>query len=133
MENQINEKVQKFFSDEENLVNLLANASYSSPFFSFGVKKGTYDAYLNEDENNDKDLCREDKWAKVLLRGGSIMLYDVEEEEEHVLDLHMIYVGATKLMEEHEKVMANIFEEEDDFYDNDAVIQYAIFGEWVYG
>lgn len=133
MANNINDTIQKYFSNEENLVNLLANASYCSPFFSFGVEKGMYDTYLTKEERNDEDLCREDKWAKVLLRGGSIIVYDVEEDEEHVVDLNMIYVGATKLMEEHINVIARIFEENDDFYDNDAVIQYAMFGKWVYG
>ena len=133
MENNINDTIQKYFSNEENLVNLLANASYGSSFFSFGVEKGMYDTYLTKEERNDEDLCREDKWAKVLLRGGSIIVYDIEEDEEHVVDLNMIYVGATKLMEEHIDAIIRLFSQDDDFYDNDAVIQYAMFGEWVYG
>ena len=132
MEKNINPKVSEWLGDMTNLINVLANASYGSSWFNFGVLKGTYETYLTPRERETL-VCREPKWASVLLNGGSIEVYDVEEEEPHTLDFNMLLVGASKLMEEHPQVMQRLLDEEDDFYDNDAIIQYSIFGEWVYG
>ena len=41
--------------------------------------------------------------------------------------------GFKKVLAKHPKVYARIMEQESDFYDADAVIQYAVFGKWVYG
>ena len=130
--NEINAKVKEWFKDTENLINFLSTASYDSFFFSFRVKKGTYEDFLTPEEYDTLDCC-EDKWAHVLQRGGSIQIFDIEEEETFPLDLGQILTGATKLMEENPVAMQRIFDGEDDFYDNDAIIQYAIFGEIVYG
>lgn len=131
MENKINPQVRHFFSNEENLINLLANASYPS-FFHYGALKGTYDKYITQKERL-QNLCREDKWAKVLLRGGCIAIYDIEEDEQHLVDFNMILKGATIVQEQYPKSMARMFVGEDDFFDNDAIIQCAIFGEIIYG
>lgn len=127
-----NPKVREWLGNMTNLINLLANACYCSPWFSFGVLKETYDNFLTPREK-ERVVCKEAIWASVLLNGGSIQVCDVKEEKSHPLDFNMLLIGGSKLMKVHPQVMQRLFDEEDDFYDNDAVIQYAIFGKWVFG
>lgn len=134
METEINLKIKQWFNNFDNLVNLFSSASYNSYWFLFGAKKGTYNKYLTKEQRENLE-CREEKWAQVLLNGGEICVEDLSDEEEtiYTINLQKIIIGATTLLKEHPQVIARIFTETEDFYDTDAVIQYAIFGEWVYG
>lgn len=118
---------------EDNLVDLLTTAFYGSYWFSARIPD-EYKKLVNPDSE-----CREEKWADVLKKGGKIMVIDWEEEDEneseHLIDLNDICKGLMKLHNEHLHVYARVmtFDGDADYYDADAVIQYAIFGEWVYG
>lgn len=114
---------------EDNLIDLLSTAFYNSSWFT---------AYIPDEYKHLVNLnseCREDKWADVLKKGGKICVVDWEEDEKHLIDLNDICNGLIKLQEEHLHVYARVmtFDGDADFYDADAVIQYAIFGKWVYG
>lgn len=62
---------------KEELVNLLCTATYGSCYWSVDIPDGSY--YGTELE--DKGDCIEDKWAKVLLAGKPIFIYDGYAEE----------------------------------------------------
>lgn len=114
---------------EDNLVDLLSTAFYNSSWFTAYIPS-EYRSLVNLNSE-----CREDKWADVLTKGGKICVVDEEENEKYLIDLNDICNGLMKLQEEHLHVYARVmsFSGEADFYDADAVIQYAIFGKWVYG
>lgn len=62
---------------KEDLVNLLCTATYGSYYWSVDIPEGSY--YGTELE--DKGDCLEDKWAKVLLAGKPVFVYDYSSEE----------------------------------------------------
>ena len=115
---------------EDNLVDLLSTAFYGSPWFSVSV-----DESFSHSIKPTSD-CREEKWADVLKAGGKIRITDWEDDEtQYDLSLDDIVKGIEKLSESHLHVYSRVmtFDGDADFYDADAVIQFAIFGEWVYG
>lgn len=112
---------------EENIMNLLANGLAEEMSFS----------YVDWDENDYReakeslkqegktDLCREDVWARMLVQGKALMLFDAEDEDEH-FDLTL-----DKIVDQD--INWRRLEEDGDFYDNDAILQKAVFGKVIYG
>lgn len=130
----INPKVDKWFSDTENLATLLSTASYGNDWFMFDApSKEECEFFIQNYAEQKKYLCIEDEWAEILLGGGMITIIDTEENCPHTLNIDMLLLGASKLLDEHPMVMARIFAKKDDLTDADALIQYALFGEWIYG
>jgi hypothetical protein len=62
----------------EDLVDLLCTATYGSEYFACRIPKGNYKGTDLENEND----CTEDKWAKVLLAGKTLYVYDYYAEDE---------------------------------------------------
>lgn len=73
--------------------------------------------------------CYEDVLAEILEYGGKLIVYDREEDEEHELALTDILKGWKMYAEEYK---AYDFDEYDAI-SADCIIQYAIFGEVIYG
>ena len=137
----------------DDLVNLFSTATYGSYYLDCGVPKGFYKGTELEDEND----CREDKWAKVLLAGKHIYVYDyyAEDADEFYGNLPhhwsanrecMIYEltldDIKKAVEKlscagtHEKkwVQDWINEGNDfDLIEADALMQCIVFGKYIYG
>lgn len=123
--------VKSIVSDKEFLVNFLSTASYGSTWFAFGTHKDTpKDIYENAKLLNE---CREEIWADVLLNGGFLLVEDVEEEKDYKVSLKDIEKGFKTFMVECPRAYANIMNEEDDYFDDDALMQVIVFGEVVYG
>lgn len=115
---------------EDNLVDLLSTAFYGSDWFSV-IRDEAFEHLIRQESE-----CREEKWADILKGGGKVRVIDWEDDEkQYDLSLDDICNGLMKLHNEHLHVYARVltFDGDADFYDADAVIQYAIFGEWVYG
>lgn len=114
----------------ENLVDLLSTAFYGSSWFTASVDKEKYGNLIQPTSE-----CREEVWTDVLMGGGTLIVEDFEEDSEYEISLDDICKAIAKLHDEHLNVYARImsFDGEADYYDADAVIQYAVFGEWVYG
>ena len=115
---------------EENLVDLLSTAFYGNEWFTCEIPDKW--KYLVKSSSD----CREDKWSDVLKGGGNITITDWEDDEsKHDISLEDIVKGLEKLYNEHLNVYARVmsFDGDADFYDADAVMQYAVYGEWVYG
>lgn len=113
----------------DEIVAILATASYGSTLFGFYASK---DDFKNEKYRTDND-CREDIWARILLDGKSIIVYDVEEDEEHLLDLKKLNKGLKKLAEKYPRDWADYRLEEDDQTTMENLVQCAIFGDAIYG
>lgn len=115
----------------EFLTDILCSASYGSSWFYFGTHQDTPKS-IYEDAKTCYE-CREDIWAYILLHDGFLVIEDIEEEEEHKISLKDIIKGFKIVMLNYPQQYADIMEENGDYYDYDAVIQCAVFGDIVYG
>lgn len=108
----------------EHISCLLANGL--SDVCGFVAVDYNEDAYMMSDYELQKEglePCHEDVEAQMLLNGMYLILID-EDDEKHHLTLNKIL----KLNIDWEKL-----ENEGDFYDNNAILQEAIYGEVIYG
>ena len=64
--------------NHEDLIDFFSTALYGSSFF--GVEYNTKDYEKCSDKHSGD--CMEDKLARILLNGGSIVIYDCEAEDE---------------------------------------------------
>ena len=136
----------------DDLVNLLCTATYVSSWLGCNFKKSDY--YGTELENaND---CREDKWAKILLAGKSIGVYDYESDGEaygnlphewkadrevmrYTLTLKDIQAGIERIMNgcvDYIKPYVLDWCSDNgnlDQIEAEAIMQYIVFGEEIYG
>lgn len=116
------DRIKKIVTDREWLTNWLADAFDTSPWFEVSR---CYPKIF-------EDECREDKWASALLCGGYIIVYDPEEDEEHMVTLKDIIKGFGKFIFDCPEQYANMMTENYDFYDADCLLQIVIFGEVTY-
>lgn len=112
-------------------MDFLSGATYDSYWASVSVHDDTSaEVRKAANENNE---CREEVWADVLLNDEFIEVYDIEEEEAHKISLNDIIKAFKQLIIDYPKHYANIMSEEADFYDYDAWMQCAVFGDIIYG
>lgn len=138
--------------NQEDLVDLLCTATYGSEFFSCRIPKGNYKGTELEDDND----CREDSWAKVLLAGKTLYVYDYNSEEvaygnlphkwipeenamRYTITLEDIKKGAQQVLDSNnnydKKCMQNWMagEGDMDLYEAENLLQLFVFGEAIYG
>ena len=143
----------------DDLVNLLATATEGCGWLEITMPQGSYKGTSLEDD----DDCREDAWAKVLLAGGHLNVYDgyaedetdfygtlthrwsSEEEDggydamEYQLTLEDIKRGLEKAFSSQDYIStyAHHLIEDDgmqlDLTEAEALMQYILFGEEIYG
>ena len=131
--------IKDFTTDHENLVNLLSVATY-------GNEWPVIKAFKSDAENGlfDDCECREDKWAKALMQGKGVVVYDcyaldeAETEEEkndarHTITMDNVLKGLELMRDEHPRHYADLMEEDDDLTTGDVWLQLAVFGELIYG
>ena len=85
---------------------------------------------LEEKSKPDFKPCYEDVLAEILEGGGKLTVYDREEDKEYELTTEKILEGWKKYAENYDS--ADDFDE----YDGesaDCILQYAIFGDVIYG
>lgn len=115
-----------YLDSRENLSNLLCVAFSGSPWFAVSTPKKYRERY--------SDITYiEDRWAQILLDGGTINVIDDEGEETYKLTLEMLKKAWYADDNQVARGRANIIEGQEDFYDADAIVQYAIFGEVAFG
>ena len=124
---------------KEQLVNLLATATYGSTWL--GACSLRSERHLDNEfsESYLEERCLEEKWADRLLNGGHIAFIDFKDEDEdgkggekiYKVDLQKVVEGIEKSKEEGDwyKDVQNI---SGDVTDAEIVVQYIIFGEIVY-
>lgn len=138
----------------DDLVNLFSTAIYGSYNFMVRKRKGDYYGTPLEDAND----CREDAWAKILLAGGHVYVYDInaEDDDEFYGTLPHLYCESRESMryiltlEDIRKALEKAFSRRDYVYDvackflraddedfdaddADTLMQYIVFGEVIYG
>ena len=130
--------IKDFTTDHENLVNLLSVATHGNYWpvikaFKSDAEKGLFD---------DCECC-EDKWAKALMYGKGVVVYDCyemdnelndgEEPTKHYLTMDNVQKGLELMRDEYPRHYADLMEEEDDAITGDVWLQLAVFGELIYG
>lgn len=126
----MNEIIKTKVLEGDNLISLLSTAFYGSEWF-YATRSDKYENLIRPQSE-----CREEKWADILKGGGSIVVVDVEDEEsEHEINLNDIVRALAKISVEYPKVYGRVmcFDGSADFYDCDCVIQFAVYGDWIYG
>lgn len=128
------EKVYKTLDElltEEFLSDWLSTASYGNFWCSVWTHSDTSDS-LYEKAKKVKDT-REGELAYVLKRGGSICVVDNEEEREYKVTYEDIKNGIQTFVLNYPRQWAAIVEGDADLYDADILLQWIVFGEYVYG
>mgnify|MGYP007101836778 CR=1 FL=1 len=134
--------INDFITDKEHLVDLLSVATYGNEWpvvkaFNSDSEKGLF-----------KDCeCREDKWAKALLEGKGVVVYDLYDEDaedfdgegefpesaKHRITLDNVRKGLELMRELYPRHYADLVEENDDLITGDVWLQLTVFGELIYG
>lgn len=84
---------------------------------------------VTEREKTDIKPCYEDVLAEILEGGGKLTVYDREEDKDYDLTMEKLLNGWKKYIEEY---TAYDFDEYDAI-SADCIMQYAIFGDVIYG
>ena len=139
-----NKTMAKLNMDErQHLVDLLANATSGMLAFT-AIDYDEEDAKkaVNELKTKlhftDDMICREDVWLQILADGNSLILTETDEGggNDHKLTLLKLLKGIDMYFKSDYGCKAKNFEELEengDFYDNEAILQLAIFGDVIYG
>ena len=146
-------KIQTLITDinQEDLVNLFSTATYGSEYLDCAFRKSDYYGTDLEDEND----CREDKWAKLLLAGKSIFVYDYYSEEESYGNLPQKWIPEKEAMryeltlEDIKKAVQSAVNNSEytctyamdwindscnfDLIEAESLLQHIVFGEVIYG
>lgn len=128
-----------FTTDHENLVNLLSVATYGNYWPDIRAYKSDAESGLFDDCE-----CCEDKWAKALMHGKGVVVYDwyelddAETDEERASARHEITLvdvrrGLELMRDKYPRHYADLVEENDDAITGDVFLQLAVFGELIYG
>lgn len=122
----------------EGLSDLLSTATYGNIWPCIKIKRSEF--HLAEE---DKYEWTEDKWAAVLLNGGTLVVYDYndcgselsdnEQPTKHTLDLKGVRKGLRLMKEQYPKHYTDLLEECEDLITCDVWLQLAVFGELIYG
>lgn len=127
------------FLTKENLVNILCDATYGNSSVQIKSPRKVYDKLKEEFVGKWDEMCREDLWAEVLLHGGKLSVYDLEDEDEEgnapkiKAGLEDFGNAFEELRDECPQDYADFCTGHGDFYTGWSFIQYVQFGEVVYG
>lgn len=136
--------IKDFTTDHENLVNLLSVATYGNEWPAVKAYKSDEEAGLFKDCE-----CREDKWAKALLEGKGVVVYDLYDENvdddvydgikpfpkeaKHKITIVEVQKGLELMRDQYPRHWADLVEENDDLITGDVWLQLTVFGELIYG
>lgn len=130
--------IKDFTTNHENLVNLLSVATYGNYWPIIRAFKSDNEMGLFKDCE-----CREDKWAKALMEGKGVVVYDNYEMDselnegetptKHYLTMDNVQKGLELMRDEYPHHYADLMMEEDDAITGDVWLQLAVFGELIYG
>lgn len=130
--------IKDFTTNHENLVNLLSVATYGNYWPAIKAYKSDAEKGLFDDCE-----CREDKWAKALMFGKGVVVYDCyemdnelndgEEPTKYHLTMDNVRKGLELMRDQYPRHYADLVEEQDDAITGDVWLQLATFGELIYG
>lgn len=144
------EKIVKVTSiNHEELVDIFSTATYGSDWLGFttsteygAILPTNLDEIKAEFESKGNTYCREDKWADILLNGGTLVAIDYydedensEEGKEYPITLETFLNGLNKAYSECPNNIHEVekFDGSADYFDANNVMQVILFGELIYG
>lgn len=109
--------------------NILSGALHDNHWVSARMDEDTYNTH-----KRPGDII-EEVWARAILDGCALTIIYRGEDKAHDIMLEDILTGLDLLQENHPKVWARIIcnDGDDDMWDYDALLQYAVFKDWIYG
>ena len=126
---------------ESQLTDLLSNAYYGIGFGYWGVS--VHQNYLDartelfKEGIDEEDICREDVWARVLMKGQTIDVTEPEDDDAvHKISIKNIAEGLEQYFKEAPANGCTDIEDllyNGDSDDADCVMQYATYGEIIFG
>ena len=129
---------EKHFLSHDGLSDLLSVATFGNSWPCIKIKRSQY--HLAEEHKYE---CIEDKWAAILVNGGTLVVYDEYEMDnelnenelpiKYTLDLKAVRKGLRLMKKEYPNHWADLVEENDDLITGDVWLQLAVFGEVIYG
>ena len=135
--------IKDFTTDHEHLTDLLSVATYGNEWPVVKAYKSDAEKGLFEDCE-----CREDKWAKALMHGKGVVVYDLYDEDaedfdgdiknfpasaKHPITIADVQKGLELMRDQYPRHYADLVEENDDAITGDVWLQLAVFGELIYG
>lgn len=127
----------------EYFVNLFANATAEqNAFTNVDYRDDEYEIahkeLIEKVKLTEDVICREDVWVQILLDGNSLIFTENEEggAGKHELTFSKLLQGIDKYFKSGFGAGCKNFdelEEKGDFYDNEAILQFALFDEVIYG
>jgi hypothetical protein len=120
---------------EQFFFNAMCNGLSSVNYWGFEIDYKGSDYKKAKDSlnsNNNFSVCIEDVFMEMLKMGSSIMFIDIECDGEYTkaLTLDMVYNNIEKTPLNN---LLNIYNEQDDASDADAVLQSVLFEEVIFG
>ena len=129
---------EKHFLTQEGLSDLLSVATFGNYWPCIKIKRSEY--HLAEEHKYE---CIEDKWAAILVNGGTLVVYDEYEMDnelnenelptKYTLTLKDVRKGLRLMKKLYPEHYADLVEENDDLITGDVWLQLAVFGELIYG
>ena len=120
-------------------MNILCGSTYGNSCVQIKSRRKVCDKLKEEFGDKWDEMCREDVWAEVLLHGGKLSVYDLEDEDEEG-NAPKIKAGIEdfgnafeKWRDERPQDYADFCTGHGDFYTGWSFIQCVQFGEVVYG
>lgn len=121
----------------DDIETLLADGLTPSEYFKVDTDASHYNDYRDVKYQGDPDkMTFEGVLASILLDNKPIHILDVGDDDGakyHELTLEKLKEAFNTCLEKDSETFANIVTENYDFYDVDILLQFAIFGEIVYG
>lgn len=124
------------------ITTILSNGLNYFEGYGFMIDTSFYNFY---EEAKDKlkqqglDTCLEDVWAQILLDGGELVFKDVEGDDAYTTALTLDKVEKTlwKFLDESPSdaftlAFDRVYHEEGDAEDCDVLLQYILFGEYLF-
>lgn len=111
----------------ETVLDILETASYQSSWLQILIPK------INEDMIQPSSETSSEKWADIIINGGSLIAEDFVDDSEYTFNLIDMKKSWMKFSTDFEEEAENIVNENADYNDCDIYMQYVLFGEYVYG
>lgn len=117
----------------QEIVDIFSTAFTGSCWICIDWDEELYDAAEKELKAARKDVCIEDVLAKLIEDGKSFCIIDEEEGQHYELNEANLRRGCELYETERGSIRKCMDDGAFDLWEGDAIIQYALFGEVIYG